>query len=138
MSKSDKTNCISDAINKEDIPILSLESNVKGFRLGLIFSTIIAIAIILIFIFNPVALDPTADDSSMFNLKSKIIYITISTVVFFICVFLLGKMFLKVSQGTSTLNDNKMTTIASVLLGACSLIIIAIISFSNEFKQKWT
>ena len=132
MSKSNKTDCITEPIiSKEDANILGLESNVKGFKIGLIFSTIIVFAIILIFIFNPVAMDPTADDS----LKSKIIYITISTVVFFISVFLMGKMLLKIKQGTGD-NDNKTKTIASVIFAVCSLIIILIITFSNDFKQN--
>ena len=52
MSKSNKTDCITEPIiSKEDANILGLESNVKGFKIGLIFSTIIVFAIILIFIF---------------------------------------------------------------------------------------
>ena len=137
MSKSNKTDCITEPIiSKEDANILGLESNVKGFKLGLLFSTIVAIAIILIFIFNPVALDPTANDSSIFNLKSKIVYITISTVVFFISVFLMVKMLMNMKQGIGNNDDNKMKTITSVLFALCSLIIILIIAFSNDFKQN--
>lgn len=139
MSKSNKTDCITEPIiSKEDANILGLESNVKGFKFGLLLSAILVISIILVFIFNPVAIDSNMDanDSSMFNFKSKIVYITISTVVFFICAFLLGKMLLKVKQGTGSFNDNKTMTIASVILAVCSLILILIISFSNEFKQN--
>jgi len=139
MSKSNKTDCITEPIiSKEDANILGLESNVKGFKFGLLLSAILVISIILVFIFNPVAIDSNMDanDSSMFNFKSKIVYITISTVVFFICAFLLGKMLLKVKQGTGSFNDNKTMTIASVILAVCSLILILIISFSNDFKQN--
>ena len=139
MSKSNKTDCITEPIiSKEDANILGLESNVKGFKFGLLLSAILVISIILVFIFNPVAIDSNMDanDSSMFNFKSKIVYITISTIVFFICAFLLGKMLLKVKQGTGSFNDNKTMTIASVILAVCSLILILIISFSNEFKQN--
>ena len=139
MSKSNKTDCITEPIiSKEDANILGLESNVKGFKFGLLLSAILVISIILVFIFNPVVVDYAAEanDSSMFNIKSKIVYITISTIVFFICAFLLGKMLLKVKQGTGSFNDNKTMTIASVILAVCSLILILIISFSNEFKQN--
>ena len=38
MSKSNKTDCITEPIiSKEDANILGLESNVKGFKIGLIF-----------------------------------------------------------------------------------------------------
>jgi MFS family permease len=139
MNKSNNTDCITEPIiSKEDAKILGLESNVKGFKFGLLLSAILVISIILVFIFNPVVVDYAAEanDSSMFNIKSKIVYITISTIVFFICAFLLGKMLLKVKQGTGTFNDNKTMTIASVILAVCSLILILIISFSNEFKQN--
>lgn len=139
MSKSNNTDCITEPIiSKEDAKILSLESNVKGFKFGLLLSAILVISIILVFIFNPVVVDYAAEanDSSMFNIKSKIVYITISTIVFFICAFLLGKMLLKVKQGTGSFNDNKTMTITSVILAVCSLILILIISFSNEFKQN--
>jgi hypothetical protein len=139
MSKSNKTDCITEPIiSKEDANILGLESNVKGFNFGLLLSAILVVSIILVFIFNPVVVDyaSEANDSSMFNIKSKIVYITISTIVFFICAFLLGKMLLKVKQGTGSFNDNKTMTIASVILAVCSLILILIISFSNEFKQN--
>ena len=58
MSKSNKTDCITEPIiSKEDANILGLESNVKGFKFGLLLSAILVISIILVFIFNPVAID---------------------------------------------------------------------------------
>ena len=113
-NNGNNSNCINEpeVINKEDAYILGLESNVKGYKIGMMLLVVIIIAAILLYIINPVILDEVTDavtDTSMFNLKSKIVYITISTIVFFTCVTLLGKMFLKVksSSGNDASQPNK-------------------------------
>ena len=98
MSKNNKTDCVIEpAISEEDAYILGLEGNVKGFKMALIVISIIVFAAILLYIFNPVVLqgDVTEIDST----KSKIVYMTISTIVFFICATLLAKMLIKMKQG---------------------------------------
>ena len=94
-----------EVLNGEDPLILFLEDNVKGFKIGLMLLSLIIVTIILIYIFNPVVLEN--DTSSSANaLKSKIGYITISTIVFFICLTLLGKMFINVKNNNNGNNNS--------------------------------
>ena len=113
MSKNDN-NCINEPeINKEDAYILGLEGNIKGYKIGLALLIIIIIVGVLLYIFNPVIIDEAADAAntatdvatdvanettkqiSLLDLKSKIVYITISTIILFTCIIMLGKMFIK-------------------------------------------
>ena len=95
-SNSINNNCIDEpeVLDKEDEFIIGLESNIKGYKMALLLLVIIILAVILLYIFNPIVIDNIDD-----NLKSKIVYITISTIVFFICLTLLGKMFLRIKNG---------------------------------------
>ena len=150
MSKNIKTDCITEPeISKEDANILGLEGNVKGFKMAIMLISIIVFAAILLFIFNPVGFQDVTDSSST---KSQIVYITISTIVFFICATLLGKMYMKMKQGTNTNTNtnangsgtnastnsstNKTSTIVNVVLILCSLVVIIIVAFSDGFKKN--
>jgi len=134
MSKNNSNinNCITEPyINDEDAHILGLEGNVKGFKMGLMLISIIIFAVILLYIFNPVIFEDGDADA-----KSRIVYITISTVVFFICLTLLGKMLIKVKQDGTGVSGLKTTTNAvNIGLAVCSLVIILIIAFSDDFKK---
>jgi NADH:ubiquinone oxidoreductase subunit 3 (subunit A) len=144
MSKNNKTDCVIEpAISEEDAYILGLEGNVKGFKMALTVISIIVFAAILLYIFNPVALQ--GDVTDIDSTKSKIVYMTISTIVFFVCATLLAKMFIKMKQGSSTStsasgttneSNSKTYTIVNLILTVCSLIIILIIAFSDDFKKN--
>ena len=148
-NNGNNSNCINEPeVNKEDAYILGLEGGVKGYKIGMFLLVVIIIAAILLYIFNPVILetatdattDAATDTASMVNLKSKIVYITISTIVFFICVTLLGKMFLRVKSSSSSGNDasqpNKTSNLVNLILALSSLIVILIVVFSNDFKKN--
>ncbi len=129
-----------EVLNGEDPLILFLEDNVKGFKIGLMLLSLIIVTIILIYIFNPVVLEN--DTSSSANaLKSKIGYITISTIVFFICLTLLGKMFINVKNNNngnnnSSSNESKIYNLVNIIFAITSFIIILIIAFSDDFKKN--
>lgn len=142
MSKNKKIDCIIEpAISEQDAYILGLEGNVKGFKMALTVISIIVFAAILLYIFNPVALQGDVTDIN--STKSKIVYMTISTVVFFVCLTLLAKMFIKMKQGasasasgTNTNDTSKTYTVVNLILTVCSLIIILIIAFSDDFRKN--
>ena len=137
-SNSINNNCIDEpeVLDKEDEFIIGLESNIKGYKMALLLLVIIILAVILLYIFNPVVID-NINDSSAFNLKSKIVYITISTIVFLICLTLLGKMFLRIKNGSSNNESiNKTSNMVNIIVALCSFIIILIIAFSNDFKKN--
>ena len=155
MSKNDN-NCINELeINKEDAYILGLEGNIKGYKIGLALLIIIIIVGVLLYIFNPVTIDEatdaatdaaneTSDQISLLDLKSKIVYITISTIILFTCIIMLGKMFIKSKYGSSGSSDqgsgvnstNTTSIITTVVLLICSIIIILIVRFSDDFKKN--
>jgi hypothetical protein len=132
-----------EVLNGEDPVVLFLEDNVKEFNIGLMLLSLIIITIILLYIFNPVVLE---DDTSSKGLKDKIGYITVSTIVFFICITLLGKMFINFrNSGSSGSNNtgsgtgnNKIYSLVNIILAITSLIIILIIAFSDDFKKNKT
>lgn len=135
-SNNKKCDISPEVLNREDPAIMFLEDNVKGFKIGLMLLSIIIIAIILLYIFNPVVLE---GDESTKGIKSKIGYIIISTIVFFTCLTLLGKMFIKVKSGDNNSNsnsNNKTYSLANIILTIASLIIILIIAFSDDFKKN--
>jgi hypothetical protein len=137
-SNSINNNCIDEpeVLDKEDQFIIGLEGNIKGYKMALLLLVIIILAVIILYIFNPVVID-NINDSSAFNLKSKIVYITISTIVFFICLTLLGKMFLRIKNGSSNNESiNNTSNMVNIIVAVCSFIIILIIAFSNDFKKN--
>jgi hypothetical protein len=155
MSKNDN-NCINEPeINKEDAYILGLEGNIKGYKIGLALLIIIIIVGVLLYIFNPVTIDEATDEAtdaatdaakqvSLLDLKSKIVYITISTIILFTCIIMLGKMYIKSKYGSSGSSDqgsgvnstNTTSIITTVVLLICSIIIILIVRFSDDFKKN--
>ena len=55
-SNNKKCDISPEVLNREDPAIMFLEDNVKGFKIGFMLLSIIIIAIILLYIFNPVVL----------------------------------------------------------------------------------
>ena len=142
MSKNNNSNikdCINEpeVLNKEDEYILGLEGNVKGFKMGLMLLSFIIIVIILLYIFNPVTLEEGNESA-----KNKIAYMTISTIVFFICIIMLGKMLIQMKSGSGSGSDsgsndnNKNYNLVKIILAITSFIIILIIAFSDDFKKN--
>ena len=100
--------------------------------MGLMLLSFIIIVIILLYIFNPVRLEEGNESA-----KNKIAYMTISTIVFFICIIMLGKMFIKMKSGSdSGSDDNKIYNLVKIILAITSFIIILIIAFSDDFKKN--
>jgi cytochrome bd-type quinol oxidase subunit 2 len=135
-SNNKKCDSSPEVLNREDPAIMFLEDNVKGFKIGLMLLSVVIIAIILLYIFNPVVLE---DDPSTQGIKSKIGYIIVTTIVFFTCLTLLGKMFIKVKTGDNNSNsdsNNKTYSLANIILTIASFIIILIIAFSDDFKKN--
>jgi hypothetical protein len=108
----------------EDQTILDLENKIKGYKMWLIGIGIFIVFVILTKIFNP------------FQLTTQIIYIIISTIIFFICVTMLIKMFLNVKNGIATTESNPISKIVYIIGAVSTFIIILITIFSNEFKQN--
>ena len=70
----------------EDPTILDLEDKIKGYKMWLIGIGIFIVFVILTKVFNP------------FQLTTKIIYMIVSTIIFFICVTMLAKMIQQILQ----------------------------------------
>ncbi len=108
----------------EDPTILDLENKIKGYKMWLIGIGIFIVFVILTKVFNP------------FQLTTQIIYIIVSTIIFFICATMLIKMFLNVKNGIATPDSSPITKIVYSIGAVSTFIIILIILFSNEFKQN--
>jgi len=119
--------CIADTnlLPTEDKFIIDLEDKIKGYKIWLIGIAVFIVFVILTKIFNP------------FQLTTKIIYMMVSTIVFFICATILIKSFINMKKGIS--DPNASEPISKLIYGigcVSTFIIILIILFSDEFKKN--
>ena len=108
----------------EDPTILDLEDKIKGYKMWLIGIGIFIVFVILTKVFNP------------FQLTTKIIYMIVSTIIFFICVTMLAKMIMNVKRGIATSDSDSMFKIAYSVGAISTFIIVLIIMFSDDFKKN--
>ena len=71
----------------EDAGLLALEDKIKGYKMWLIGLAVFIICVILTKVFNP------------FQLTTNIIYMLVSTLIFFICLTILTKSFMDAKNG---------------------------------------
>ena len=119
-------NCIpnTNLFPTEDPIILDLEGKIKGYKMWLIGFGIFIAFVILTKIFNPL------------QLTTSIIYMIISTIIFFICLTMLAKMFLNVKNGISTPDESPINRIVYIIGLVSTFAIILTIMFSDEFKKN--
>ena len=118
--------CIPDAhlFPTEDSTILDLEDKIKGYKMWLIGIGIFIAFVILTKVFNP------------FQLTTKIIYMIVSTIIFFICLTMLIKMFMNVKRGIATSDSDPMLKLIYAIGAISSFIIVLIIMFSDDFQKN--
>ena len=118
--------CMPDAhlFPTEDPTILDLEDKIKGYKMWLIGIGIFIAFVILTKVFNP------------FQLTTKIIYMIVSTIVFFICVTMLAKMVMNVKRGIATSDSDPMFKLIYAIGAISSFIIVLIIMFSDDFQKN--
>ena len=121
---SKKTSCLTDTnlFPTEGAGILGLEDKIKGYKMLLIGIGIFIAFVILIKLFNPV------------QLTNKIIYMIISTIIFFICIALFAKMFINVKKGIA--DTDGINKLVYIIGAVCAFVIILIIMFSDDFKKN--
>ena len=119
-------NCIpsTNLFPTEDPVILDLENKIKGYKMWLIGIGIFIAFVILTKIFNPLQLTTT------------IIYMIISTIIFFICLTMLIKMFLNVNNGIATSDESPISRLVYIIGAVSTFAIVLIIMFSNDFKTN--
>ena len=121
---SKKDSCLTDTnlFPTEDAGILGLEDKIKGYNMWLIGIGIFIAFVILTKLFNP------------FQLTTKIIYMIISTIIFFICIALFAKMFINVKKGIA--DTDGINNMVYIIGAVCAFAIILIITFSDDFKKN--
>ena len=122
--------CASDAnlFPTEDAGLLALEDKIKGYKIWLIGIAVFIVFVILTKVFNP------------FQLTTNIIYMLVSTLIFFICLTILTKSFMDVKNGSSASADtessvNKIVYTIGII---CSFIFMIITFKGDEFKKNKT
>ena len=96
---------------------------IKGYKMYLFGLAVIILVVIILAISNP------------FKVTPDVIYIIVFTIIFFLCIGILGKMFINSRKGTEATQWNfvNKTTIFGAII---SFIIILIIIFSEDFKKQ--
>lgn len=108
----------------EDVGLLALEDKIKGYKIWLIGLAVFIIFVILTKVFNP------------FQLTTNIIYMLVSTLIFFICLTILTKSFMDAKNGVaSEPGVNKIVYIIGII---ASFIFMIIIFKGDEFKKNKT
>ena len=108
----------------EDAGLLALEDKIKGYKMWLIGLAVFIICVILTKVFNP------------FQLTTNIIYMLVSTLIFFICLTILTKSFMDAKNGlVSEPGVNKIVYIIGII---ASFIFMIIIFKGDEFKKNKT
>ena len=118
--------CMPDAhlFPTEDPTILDLEDKIKGYKMWLIGIGIFIAFVILTKVFNP------------FQLTTKIIYMIVSTIVFFICVTMLAKMVMNVKRGIATSDSDPIFKLIYAIGAISTFIIVLIFMFSDDFQKN--
>jgi hypothetical protein len=108
----------------EDAGLLALEDKIKGYKMWLIGLAVFIVFVILTKVFNP------------FQLTTNIIYMLVSTLIFFICLTILTKSFMDVKNGVgSEPGVNKIVYTIGII---ASFIFMIIIFKGDEFKKNKT
>ena len=108
----------------EDSGLLALEDKIKGYKMWLIGLAVFIVFVILIKVFNP------------FQLTTNIIYMLVSTLIFFICLTILTKSFMDAKNGLAS--ENSVNKIVYTIGIIASFIFMIIIFKGDEFKKNKT
>lgn len=124
VNKSPSCDTDTNLFPSEDAGLLALEDKIKGYKIWLIGLAVFIIFVILTKVFNP------------FQLTTNIIYMLVSTLIFFICLTILTKSFMDAKNGVaSEPGVNKIVYIIGII---ASFIFMIIIFKGDEFKKNKT
>ena len=126
VNKSPSCDTDTNLFPSEDAGLLALEDKIKGYKMWLIGLAVFIICVILTKVFNP------------FQLTTNIIYMLVSTLIFFICLTILTKSFMDVKNGVGSEPGPGVNKIVYTIGIIASFIFMIIIFKGDEFKKNKT
>jgi len=126
VNKSPSCDTDTNLFPSEDAGLLALEDKIKGYKIWLIGLAVFIVFVILTKVFNP------------FQLTTNIIYMLVSTLIFFICLTILTKSFMDVKNGVGSEPGPGVNKIVYTIGIIASFIFMIIIFKGDEFKKNKT